>query len=191
MRPDLPGIEAIRHVHLIAVAGTGMGSLACMLADRGFHVTGSDLDTYPPMSDQLRKSGIRVAKGFAANHVVRDRPDLVVIGNAVRRDNPEARATLESGLPYVSFPDAVQHFFLRGKHSVAIAGTHGKTTCTSQVGWILAHAGADPSVLVGRRLVESLPERERLFGQRRILFANRGLESGVLPTENRVHEREA
>jgi len=148
MPRDLPPIEGIRHVHLVAVAGTGMGSLACMLADRGFRVTGSDLDTYPPMSDQLRDSGIAVAKGFAADHL-RERPDLVVIGNAVRRDNPEARAVLESGIPYLSFPDAVHQFFMRGKHSVVISGTHGKTTCTSLVGWILVHAGRDPSILVG------------------------------------------
>lgn len=149
MPRDLPPIEGIRHVHLIAVAGTGMGSLACMLADRGFHVTGSDLDTYPPMSDQLRDAGIAVKKGFVPDHVLRENPDLVVIGNAVRRDNPEAQVVLETGIPYISFPDAVHHFFMHGKQSVVISGTHGKTTCTSLVGWILVHAGADPSVLVG------------------------------------------
>ena len=149
MPPDLPPLEQIRHVHFVAIAGTGMGSLACMLADRGFQVTGSDLDTYPPMNEQLRNAGIPVTKGFAADHVLRERPDLVVIGNAVRRDNPEARAALDEGLPYVSFPDAVHEFFLRGKHSVVVSGTHGKTTTTSLIGWILAHAGLDPSVLVG------------------------------------------
>jgi UDP-N-acetylmuramate: L-alanyl-gamma-D-glutamyl-meso-diaminopimelate ligase len=147
--PELPPLESIRHIHLVAVAGTGMGSLACMLADRGFRVTGSDLDAYPPMSDQLRESGIAVEKGFASDHLLRQPPDLVVIGNAVRRENPEAQATLDSGLPYLSFPDAVHQFFLRGKHSVVVAGTHGKTTCTSLVGWILAHAERDPSILVG------------------------------------------
>ena len=149
MPRDLPPIEGIRHVHLIAVAGTGMGSLACMLAERGFHVTGSDLDTYPPMSEQLRDSGIAVEKGFAAEHLLREPPDLTVIGNAVRRDNPEACAVFDAGIPYLSFPDAVHEFFMRGKHSVVISGTHGKSTCTSIAGWILTHAGADPSVLVG------------------------------------------
>ena len=161
MPRDLPPIEGIRHVHVIAIAGTGMGTLACMLADRGFRVTGSDLDTYPPMSDQLRDSGIAVEKGFAADHLLRERPDLVVIGNAVRRDNPEARAALDSGIPYVSFPDAVQQLFLRGKHSVVISGTHGKTTCTSLVAWILVHSGHDPSVLVGG-LAENLGGSFRL-----------------------------
>jgi UDP-N-acetylmuramate: L-alanyl-gamma-D-glutamyl-meso-diaminopimelate ligase len=147
--PEIPSLEQVRHVHLIAVAGTGMGTLACMLADRGFRVTGSDLDTYPPMSDQLNAAGISVRKGFAAEHVVSERPDLVVIGNAVSKDNPEVRATVDAALPYLSFPDAVHHFFLRGKHAVVVAGTHGKTTCTSILGWILTSTGGDPSILIG------------------------------------------
>ncbi|MBM4334463.1 MAG: UDP-N-acetylmuramate:L-alanyl-gamma-D-glutamyl-meso-diaminopimelate ligase [Deltaproteobacteria bacterium] len=149
MRPEIPSIESIRHVHLVAICGTAMGSLACMLVDRGFRVTGSDTDAYPPMSDQLRAAGIEVQKGFAPEHVLSDRPDLVVIGNAVRRENPEARAAIDSGLPYVSFCDAIHHFFLRGKHSVVITGTHGKTTTTSIVAWMLTHAGRDPSALIG------------------------------------------
>jgi UDP-N-acetylmuramate: L-alanyl-gamma-D-glutamyl-meso-diaminopimelate ligase len=120
-----------------------------MLAERGFRVTGSDADAYPPMSDQLRDAGIVVEKGFASDHILREPPDLVIIGNAVRRQNPEAQVTLDSGLPYLSFPDAVRQFFLPEKHSVVVAGTHGKTTCTSLVGWILTHAGRDPGILVG------------------------------------------
>ena len=149
MPPEMPALERIGHVHLIAVAGTGMGTLACMLADRGFRVTGSDLNTYPPMSDQLNAAGISVQKGFDPEHVRRDRPDVVVIGNAISRDNTEARAVVDAGIPYLSFPDAVHHFFLRGKHAVVVAGTHGKTTCTSLLGWILTQAGLDPSVLIG------------------------------------------
>ncbi len=149
MPPEIPSLEQVRHVHLIAVAGTGMGTLACMLADRGFRVTGSDLNIYPPMSDQLNGAGISVQKGFSAEHVVSDRPDLVVIGNAVPEDNPEARAAVEAAIPYLSFPDAVHHFFLRGKHVVVVSGTHGKTTCTSLLGWILTSTGQDPSVLIG------------------------------------------
>lgn len=149
MKPEIPALDSIRHVHLVAIAGTGMGSLACMLAENGFRVTGSDLDTYPPMSDQLQRAEIPVYKGFAAEHVLQERPDLVVIGNAVRRDNPEVKAVFDHELPYISFPDAVHHFFIRAKHSIVITGTHGKTTCTSIVGWILTHAGLDPSVLIG------------------------------------------
>jgi UDP-N-acetylmuramate: L-alanyl-gamma-D-glutamyl-meso-diaminopimelate ligase len=151
LRPEIPPIESIRHVHLVAICGTAMGSLAAMLADRGFRVTGSDTDAYPPMSDQLRAAGIEVQKGWSAEHVLSAQPppDLVVIGNAVRRENPEAQAAIEGGLPYLSFCDAIHHFFLRGKHSIVITGTHGKTTTTSIAAWMLTHAGRDPSALIG------------------------------------------
>ncbi|MBW2413140.1 MAG: UDP-N-acetylmuramate:L-alanyl-gamma-D-glutamyl-meso-diaminopimelate ligase [Deltaproteobacteria bacterium] len=149
MPPEIPAPADIRHVHFVAACGTGMGSLACMLAEQGYRVTGSDAAAYPPMSDQLRAAGIVLEKGFAPEHALRDRPDLAVIGNAVRPDNPEAQAVIEAGVPYMNLPDALRHFFIHGKHSVVIAGTHGKTTCTSLVGQILAHAGLDPGVLVG------------------------------------------
>lgn len=149
MPPEPTLLGSIRHIHLIAVAGTGMGTLACMLAEQGFRVTGSDRAAYPPMSEQLERAGIELQKGFAAEHVVADPPDLIVIGNAVRRDNPEAQAALASGIPYRSFPDAVEELFIRDRHSVVIAGTHGKTTCTSLVGHMLTETGCDPSVLVG------------------------------------------
>jgi UDP-N-acetylmuramate: L-alanyl-gamma-D-glutamyl-meso-diaminopimelate ligase len=146
--PEFPSAD-VQHVHFVAVAGTGMGSLACTLAARGLRVTGSDVAAYPPMSEQLAAAGIDVQMGWKPEHVLASPPDLVVIGNAVRRDNPEARAAIDGGLAYLSFPDAVAHFCLRGKHSVVVAGTHGKTTCTSLVGWILTHAGFDPGLLVG------------------------------------------
>jgi UDP-N-acetylmuramate: L-alanyl-gamma-D-glutamyl-meso-diaminopimelate ligase len=146
--PDVPAPEQVRTVHFVAVAGTGMGSLACTLAASGLRVTGSDVAAYPPMSEQLAAAGIEVQMGWKPEHLD-PRPDLVVIGNAVRRDNPEARAAIDGGLPYLSFPDAVAHFCLRGRHSVVIVGTHGKTTCTSLIGWILTHAGLDPGLLVG------------------------------------------
>ncbi len=150
MPRSIPPIEAIHHVHFVAVCGTAMGSLACMLAERGFRVTGSDTDAYPPMSDQLRAAGIEVQKGWNPDRLASGDPDLVVvIGNAARPDNPEARAAIDGGLSYVSFCDAVQHFFLRGKHSVVVTGTHGKTTTTSIVAWMLTHAGRDPSALIG------------------------------------------
>jgi UDP-N-acetylmuramate: L-alanyl-gamma-D-glutamyl-meso-diaminopimelate ligase len=148
-RPPGPPQGEVRHVHFIAVCGTGMGTLACTLAARGLRVTGSDVAAYPPMSDQLAAAGIQVQMGWKPEHVVAPRPDLVVIGNAVRRDNPEARAAIDGGLPYLSFPDSVAHFCLRERHSVVVAGTHGKTTSTSLIGWILTHAGLDPGLLVG------------------------------------------
>jgi UDP-N-acetylmuramate: L-alanyl-gamma-D-glutamyl-meso-diaminopimelate ligase len=137
------------HVHFVAIAGTGMGSLAGLLAQRGHTVTGSDENVYPPMSTALERWGIPVALGFRPENVLARRPDLVVIGNAVRRENPEARAVIEGGIPYRSFPDALYEHAIRGKHSVVIAGTHGKTTTTSLVGTLLLEAGRDPSLLVG------------------------------------------
>jgi UDP-N-acetylmuramate: L-alanyl-gamma-D-glutamyl-meso-diaminopimelate ligase len=137
------------HIHFVAIAGTGMGSLAGLLKQRGHAVTGSDENVYPPMSTALERWGIPVAIGFRAENVLAQRPDLVVIGNAVRRENLEARAVLEHGIPFRSFPDALYEHAIRGRHSVVIAGTHGKTTTTSLVGTLLLEAGRDPSLLVG------------------------------------------
>jgi len=137
------------HVHFVAIAGTGMGSLAGLLKSRGHEVTGSDEGVYPPMSTALERWGIPVGIGFAAENVTRRRPDLVVIGNAVRPDNPEARAAIDGGLQTSSFPDALYHHAIRGKHSVVVTGTHGKTTTTSLVATLLDACGRDPSLLVG------------------------------------------
>jgi len=137
------------HVHFVAIAGTGMGSLAGLLKERGHTVTGSDENVYPPMSTALERWGIPVAIGFRPENVLARRPDLAVIGNAVRRENPEARAVIDGGIPYRSFPDALYEHAIRGKHSVVIAGTHGKTTTTSIVATLLLEAGRDPSLLVG------------------------------------------
>jgi len=137
------------HIHFVAIAGTGMGSLAGLLKQRGHTVTGSDENVYPPMSTALERWGIPVAIGFRPEHVLTRRPDLAVIGNAVRRENPEARAVIDGGISYCSFPDALYEHAIRGKHSVVIAGTHGKTTTTSLVATLLLEAGRDPSLLVG------------------------------------------
>jgi UDP-N-acetylmuramate: L-alanyl-gamma-D-glutamyl-meso-diaminopimelate ligase len=137
------------HVHFIAIAGTAMGSLAGLLKSRGHLVTGSDEGVYPPMSTFLERLGIPVTIGFEAENVLARRPDLVVIGNAVRRDNPEAKAAIDAGLAYASLPDALYEHAIRGKHSIVICGTHGKTTTTSMVATLLLEAGRDPSLLVG------------------------------------------
>ncbi len=137
------------HVHFVAIAGTGMGSLAGLLKGRGWEVTGSDEGVYPPMSTALEGWGIPVRQGFDPAHVRERRPDLVVIGNAVRPDNPEARAALDDGLPVLSFPDALYEHAIRGRHSVVVTGTHGKTTTTSLIATLLYEVGRDPSMLVG------------------------------------------
>jgi UDP-N-acetylmuramate: L-alanyl-gamma-D-glutamyl-meso-diaminopimelate ligase len=126
-----------------------MGSLAGLLAARGIEVSGSDKNLYPPMSTMLEQWGIPVHRGFRPEHVLENNPDLVVIGNAVQPDNPEARAAIDEGLPYLSFSDALYQLAIAGKHSVVISGTHGKTTTTSLVASLLHGTGCDPSLLVG------------------------------------------
>ena len=148
-------VEAVRElgwVHFIAVGGTGMGSLAGLVAARGIRVTGSDLGVYPPMSTALSEWGIPVVEGFSAANLEGEggaRPDLVVIGNAVRPDNPEARAAIEAGLTYRSFSDALYELAICDKHSIVISGTHGKTTTTNLTAHLLSATGRDPSLLVG------------------------------------------
>jgi len=137
-----------QHMHLIAACGTGMGSLAGMLKARGYHVTGSDQHVYPPMSTQLQAWGIPLYNGFSAEHLV-PRPDLVIVGNAVSRDNPEAMATEQAGIPVMSLPQALAHFFIQERHSVVVTGTHGKSTTTALIAWLLQHAGYEPGFFVG------------------------------------------
>ncbi len=142
-----------RHVHFIAIGGTGMGSLAGLLKARGVTVTGSDKGLYPPMSTALARWQIPVREGFSPdNFLAADgsvAPDLFVIGNAVRPDNPEAVAAMASGVPYRSFSDALYELAMADKHPVVVTGTHGKTTTTNLVAFLLEATGRDPSLLVG------------------------------------------
>ncbi len=137
------------HVHFIAIGGTGMGSLAGLLKARGVRVTGSDKKLYPPMSTALADWGIDVVEGFSASNVYVRKPDLFVIGNAVRPDNPEAVAAMQSGIPYRSFSDALYELAIAKHHCITVSGTHGKTTTTNLVAQILLTTGRDPSLLVG------------------------------------------
>jgi UDP-N-acetylmuramate: L-alanyl-gamma-D-glutamyl-meso-diaminopimelate ligase len=138
-----------RRVHLIGVCGTGMGSFAGMLKAAGHEVTGSDESVYPPMSTQLARWGIEVMNGYRAENLDRARPDLVIVGNVVRAVNPEAVAMRERGLPHLSFPAALGERFIAPRHGVVVVGTHGKTTTSAMMGFVLHHAGRDPSFLVG------------------------------------------
>lgn len=135
-------------VHLIGVAGTAMASLAGMLKESGYHVTGSDTGVYPPMSTQLEQLGIVVQDGYAAAHLD-PAPDLVVIGNALSRGNPEVEEVLNRGLRYESMAVVVKELYLRRSESLVVAGTHGKTTTTSMLAWILECAGRQPGFLIG------------------------------------------
>ena len=141
--------HSIRRVHLVGVAGTGMGAFAGMLKTAGYVVTGSDENVYPPMSDMLRDWGIEVFTPYAAVNLERARPDLAIVGNVIRRVNPEAAAVRERGIPQMSFPAALGALVLAGRHSIVVAGTHGKTTTSALMAHVLAHAGLDPTFLVG------------------------------------------
>ncbi|MFA7346445.1 MAG: UDP-N-acetylmuramate--L-alanine ligase [Desulfurivibrionaceae bacterium] len=140
--------ENIGHIHLMGICGTGVGALAGMLKNAGFTVTGSDQQVYPPMSDFLAGQNIGVQSGYSPDNL-EPRPDLVVVGNVIRRDNPEALALAERGIPYVSFPQALSHFFIRDKTSLVVAGTHGKTTTSSLLASLLREIGAEPSFMIG------------------------------------------
>jgi UDP-N-acetylmuramate: L-alanyl-gamma-D-glutamyl-meso-diaminopimelate ligase len=136
------------HIHLIAVCGVGMASLAGLLQSRGYRVTGSDQNVYPPMSTYLADIGIHVLPGFRPEHIL-PRPDLVVVGNAVSRTNSEAQAVLEQNIPHISFPQALGQFLIGTRSSVVVAGTHGKTTTTALAAWVFSQAGLDPGFFVG------------------------------------------
>jgi len=139
----------MQRVHFIAIGGTGMGSLAGLFKARGWEVTGSDKALYPPMSTALEEWGIPVTLGFDPDNVSKAKPDLVVIGNAVGPENPEAKAAMDAGLPYKSFSDALYELAMEGKHSVVVSGTHGKTSVTGLLSFLLEQTGQDPSFLVG------------------------------------------
>src|ERR1022692_2298077 len=141
-------MDARRHIHLIGICGTAMASLAGMLKQRGFCVTGSDAASYPPMSDFLSELGISVAQPFDARNL-EPRPDLVVVGNAISRGNPELEQLLDQRIPFCSLPQILHDEFLVGKNVLVVAGTHGKTTTTSMLAWIFETAGLQPSFLIG------------------------------------------
>jgi UDP-N-acetylmuramate: L-alanyl-gamma-D-glutamyl-meso-diaminopimelate ligase len=136
------------HYHLIGICGTAMGSLAGMLQARGHRVTGSDENVYPPMSTMLEGLGINVMQGYAPGHLD-PAPDCVVVGNAMSRGNPEVEETLNRRLVYRSQAEVVKEEFIRGRRSLVVAGTHGKTTTSSIATWVMERGGLDPSFLVG------------------------------------------
>lgn len=137
----------IRSVYMIGICGVAMGALALMFRERGAAVSGSDRNVYPPMSDVLREGGVSLYEGFDPGRI--GSPDLVVIGNAVSRGNPEAEHVLNEGLPYLSMAGALREHFLRGNEVVAVAGTHGKTTTTALLAHIMESAGMEPSFFIG------------------------------------------
>ncbi|MBF0105552.1 MAG: UDP-N-acetylmuramate:L-alanyl-gamma-D-glutamyl-meso-diaminopimelate ligase [Deltaproteobacteria bacterium] len=140
---------SIKTIYLMAVCGTGMGSLAGLLKQRGYHVCGSDSNIYPPMSTELGKQGIEIFSPYAALNIKRVNPDLVIVGNAISKTNPEADFLIHSSIPYCSMPEALNHFFLSDKEVIVITGTHGKTTTSALMAHMLCELGLDPSFMVG------------------------------------------
>ncbi|MDD5154684.1 MAG: UDP-N-acetylmuramate:L-alanyl-gamma-D-glutamyl-meso-diaminopimelate ligase [Desulfovibrionales bacterium] len=140
--------EKLQCVHLMGICGTGMGALAGMLKEKGLEVTGSDTQVYPPMSTFLASLGIKIFQGYSPDNLGHD-PDLVIVGNVIRRENEEVRGLAERNIPFLSFPQALSHLFLKGKIPLVVAGTHGKTTTASILAAILEHAGSDPGFMIG------------------------------------------
>jgi UDP-N-acetylmuramate: L-alanyl-gamma-D-glutamyl-meso-diaminopimelate ligase len=136
------------HIHILGICGTFMGGVAALAREAGHRVTGCDANVYPPMSDQLRALGIDLIEGFSPDQMAL-KPDLYVVGNVVSRGNALMEAILDAGLPYTSGPQWLAENVLQGRHVLAVAGTHGKTTTTSMLAWILEHAGLEPGFLVG------------------------------------------
>jgi len=136
------------HIHILGICGTFMGGIAALAREGGHTVTGCDAGVYPPMSDQLRALGIELIEGYGADQL-QLKPDLFVVGNVVTRGNPLMEAILDAGLPYTSGPQWLAEHVLQGRHVLAVAGTHGKTSTTSMLAWMLEHADLKPGFLVG------------------------------------------
>lgn len=136
------------HLHILGICGTFMGSLALLARELGHTVTGSDQNVYPPMSTQLEAAGIELMQGYSGSHL-QPHPDLVIVGNAMKRGIEAVEYMLNAGLPYTSGPQFLSDYVLRGRHVLAVAGTHGKTTTTTMLAWILDQAGLNPGFLIG------------------------------------------
>src|SRR5688572_21848329 len=141
-------LSEIKSVHFVGICGTAMASAAAAMQERGFRVSGSDQNVYPPMSTFLEEKGIKLIAGYKEENLSA-KPDLVVFGNAISRGNPEAEAVLEKKLRYCSLPELLKEFFIRGKKSLVVSGTHGKTTTTSLLTWVFEQCGRKPSYLIG------------------------------------------
>jgi len=140
--------SAPQKFHFIGICGTAMGSVAAALQERRFKISGSDESVYPPMSIFLEDQGIKLHQGYRAENIPAD-ADVVVIGNAMKRGNPEVEAVLNRKLFYLSLPEVLKNYFLRGKHNLVVTGTHGKTTTTSLLTWIMEKGGRNPGYLIG------------------------------------------
>src|SRR5437762_1983288 len=140
--------DAPEKFYFLGICGTAMGAVAVALHERGFRVTGSDENVYPPMSSFLEGKGIAIMEGYRAENIPAD-AEVVVIGNAMTRGNPEIEAVLNRKLLYLSLPEVLKNYFLRGRHNLVVTGTHGKTTTTALLTWIMEKAGLKPGYVIG------------------------------------------
>ncbi len=136
------------HIHMMGICGTAMASLAGLLKDRGFHITGSDSNPYPPMSTQIESLGISIQKGYKASNL-NPRPDFVIVGNVISRNNEEAQELMRLQIPYTSLPKAMGDFIIEDRDCICISGTHGKTTTTSLMAWVAEICGQKPGFMIG------------------------------------------
>ncbi|MDE2049207.1 MAG: UDP-N-acetylmuramate:L-alanyl-gamma-D-glutamyl-meso-diaminopimelate ligase, partial [Betaproteobacteria bacterium] len=182
------------HLHILGICGTFMGGVAALAKEAGHRVTGCDANVYPPMSTQLQSLGIELTAGYDADQLAL-RPDLFVIGNAVTRGNPLMEAILNDGARFTSGPQWLAEHVLHGRHVLAVAGTHGKTTTTSMLAWLLQAAGREPGFLVGgvpqnfgvsarlgtgRAFVVEADEYDTAFFDKRSKFVHYGPRTAVL-----------
>lgn len=148
---DLMNIQNLNqnaHIHFMGICGTAMASLACLLKEKGFNISGSDTQAYPPMSEQLKKNGITIKLGYQKNNL-NPSPDLVIVGNVIRKSYEEAEYLLKTSIPYISLPQAIAKFLIKEKESIVISGTHGKTTTTSLMAWVATYCKISNGFLIG------------------------------------------
>jgi UDP-N-acetylmuramate: L-alanyl-gamma-D-glutamyl-meso-diaminopimelate ligase len=150
----------MKHIHILGICGTFMGSLAQLAIAKGYRVTGADTNVYPPMSTQLTAAGIELIEGYGIDQLSLS-PDMFIIGNAISRGNPLLEAILNEGLPYTSGPQWLSDHVLQGKWVLAVSGTHGKTTTSSMLAWILEYARMSPGYLIGG-VPKNFPSSARL-----------------------------
>jgi UDP-N-acetylmuramate: L-alanyl-gamma-D-glutamyl-meso-diaminopimelate ligase len=158
-------IQPGSHIHLMGICGTAMASLAGLLKDRGFKITGSDTNPYPPMSTQLESIGIPIMKGYKAENLD-PKPDFIIVGNVISANNEEAQAMVKLGVPYTSLPKAMGEFIIADKECINISGTHGKTTTTSLMAWVAEVCGEKPGFLIGgipKNFAQSFRNPEKKF----------------------------
>ncbi|MFP5520751.1 MAG: UDP-N-acetylmuramate:L-alanyl-gamma-D-glutamyl-meso-diaminopimelate ligase [Bdellovibrionia bacterium] len=148
MNQNLNDLKPGSHIHLMGICGTAMASLAGLLKDRGFKVTGSDSNPYPPMSTQIESLGIKIMKGYSAKNL-EAHPDFVIVGNVISANNEEAQELVRLGIPYTSLPKAMGEVIIGARESIVISGTHGKTTTTSMMAWVAEKQGVKPGFLIG------------------------------------------